>query len=280
MRAAVRGGHRRAVMAVVIMVGLGLSLAPGASAAGGGASVGGLPVTVLDSRHLQLTLSDGRDYVLQLPALHVSAWPLVIGLPGWRNTWHDLAHDAGLDAHADANNYIVAYGIGIDESWDGGGCCGTAGAEHIDDVGYLVAIVEDIERRFLGLVDPSRVYLMGFSAGHMLAYRAECEHPEFFAGIGGAGGTMFGSCVSSAARPIRAVHVHGGHDTAVPWRGGYSRYLHMFVPAGQTIAGRIRGGSQFIAVLAPKCGHVWPSVERCGFDATDTIWRYLEGWRR
>jgi polyhydroxybutyrate depolymerase len=157
--------------------------------------------------------------------------------------------------YADTHGFLVAFGQGERASWNAGSCCGTAQHTHVDDVDYLVAAVADAARRWP--VDRSRVYVVGFSAGDMMAMRAECERPDVFAAASGVAGGLVMRCPASRAQ-IRIQHLHGMHDVdAVPFGGGVS------------------------SVVGLDCGHVWPKVTNaCGVDGTDLIWQWVSRFSR
>jgi poly(3-hydroxybutyrate) depolymerase len=77
-------------------------------------------------------------------------------------------------------------------------------------------------------VDPSRVYVAGFSGGCKRAYAFAAAHSDRLAGMAGHSGTI-GHREDppaqwdprlTAARPLNVVHLHGARDPTVPPRGG------------------------------------------------------------
>ena len=72
-------------------------------------------------------------------------------------------------------------------------------------------MVEDLRRRGAG-----RVSVVGFSNGGMMAYRFACARPDLVDTVGVLSGTLE---VPRCAGPIRALHLHGDRDTAVPFDG-------------------------------------------------------------
>jgi polyhydroxybutyrate depolymerase len=47
----------------------------------------------------------------------------------------------GWDQLADSAKFVVAYRDGVGRAWNVGGCCGQPGRDHIDDVGFIDAVV-------------------------------------------------------------------------------------------------------------------------------------------
>ncbi|MCL9760848.1 PHB depolymerase family esterase [Frankia sp. AiPa1] len=199
-------------------------------------------------------LASGRTYELHTnvratPQYRGSARPLVIMLHGFLNTAEELRQVSGADSFADAHGFAVAYGVGVDEAWNAGGCCGEATT---DDVAYVRQIVADVARHTP--VDRSRIYVWGFSNGAMLAARVACQAPGLVAAVGMVGGQALVSCPRVR---VNLVHIHGTADTTVPWRGGWSDYLKMSLPDGETEAMHFAPGSTISHILW-NGGHIWP----------------------
>ena len=115
-----------------------------------------------------------------------------------------------------AQRAAVVVPVGIDFSFNGGTCCGTAVREQLDDAAFLKAVAEDVVTR--DGVDPERVYLVGFSNGGFLAYRMACEQPELFAGIAVVEGALLvPACAPSAPTDLLVIHQRG--DDTVPFAG-------------------------------------------------------------
>jgi polyhydroxybutyrate depolymerase len=190
-----------------------------------------LPGGVLASGDYRIELAHGgrtRSYLLHVPpqARDNAALPVVVVL-------HGAADDAarnrawlGLDPYADREGFVVVYPDGTGPlprhilTWNAGACCGTAQWRKVDDVGFVVAVLDDVAERTH--VDPTRVYATGFSNGGMLAYRLAAEASERFAAIAPVAGT---STVTLDARvhPMPVMHVHSVDDLVVPYRGGTTR---------------------------------------------------------
>src|SRR5207244_2426435 len=58
-------------------------------------------------------------------------------------------------------------------TWNAGDCCAGAVKRGADDVGFIRAVVADVQKRWS--VDKRRVYATGMSNGAMMAYRLACS---------------------------------------------------------------------------------------------------------
>lgn len=148
--------------------------------------------------------------------------PLVIALHGGGGNGAQMARYSGLDRTADTHGFIVIYPDGSGRragrllTWNAGDCCAWAQRENVDDVGFLLGLID----RAIAVhgADPARIYLTGMSNGAMMAYRIAALHPERIAAIAAVSGTMDATLVPRGPLPV--MHVHGSADRLVPWAGG------------------------------------------------------------
>src|SRR5690349_9751260 len=103
-----------------------------------------------------------RPYRVVAPArvLGTSA-PLVLALHGGGGVPRGMALMTRFDAAALREGFVVAYPAGLDRSWNAGACCGPAARGGVDDVGFVVALIDRFVER-LG-VDERRIFVTGFS---------------------------------------------------------------------------------------------------------------------
>lgn len=143
--------------------------------------------------------------------------PLVVMLHGGYGSGMQAERSYGWDEEADRAHFIVAYPDGYRRSWNAGMCCGPSESQNVDDVGFIAAMVRQIERT--QNADPNRVYVTGMSNGAMMAYRLACEAPFAIAGVGSVAGTLD---MASCAHPQRTkvMEIHGLVDRHVPFAGG------------------------------------------------------------
>jgi polyhydroxybutyrate depolymerase len=168
-----------------------------------------------------------RSYILYIPAS--VNWsrpvPLVFVFHGGTGNAQSAIRMSGFNGAADRNGFAVAYPNGTGRlsgdillTWNGGACCGYAQEKNVDDVGFVRAIVADLQSRIP--VDPKRIYATGMSNGGILSHRLGCEAADLFAAIAPVSGTLnFSPCHPS--RTISVIEFHGTADEHIPYDGGY-----------------------------------------------------------
>lgn len=159
-----------------------------------------------------------RSYRIDLPARPQDA-PLILALHGGGGSADQFARSSGLSRPANRLGYAVIYpqGTGRVATWNGGYCCGVAQRRGVDDIAFLDAIIRDATARY-GL-DPARVYLTGMSNGAIMAETYAVTRPAQVRAVAGVAGTMDTARLRPAV-PIPLLHIHGTHDSMVPYPGG------------------------------------------------------------
>jgi polyhydroxybutyrate depolymerase len=123
--------------------------------------------------------------------------------------------------------FVAVYPDGLNRSWNAGGCCGPAMRRDVDDVGFLVALIDRVQRDHA--TDPDRVFVTGISNGGMMAYRLACEASDRVAAIAPVAATLvFDGC--APAHPVSLLHIHGLADGNVPFDGGRPTKSFQAVP--------------------------------------------------
>jgi polyhydroxybutyrate depolymerase len=178
-----------------------------------------LNVTHVDFMHDGAT----RSYELHLPPGYDGQTPLpvVLSFHGFTSSGPAQQVSTNMDPLADREGFIVAYPNGIENSWNGGACCGQAAEEDLDDVGFTRALIADLGER--GCIDERRVYATGMSNGGFLSHRLACEAADVIAAVAPVAGVLGiepEDCVPS--RPIPVIHFHGTADPLVPVEGADS----------------------------------------------------------
>jgi polyhydroxybutyrate depolymerase len=157
-----------------------------------------------------------RTYRVYRPRSLPAQAPLVVVLHGALGNGTQAEASYGWDAAADAGRFVVAYPDGLRRTWAvSDGCCGPSVEQHVDDAGFVLAVVRAIGRAIP--LDARRTYVTGISNGGMLAYRLACTSTAF-AAIGPVSATMLNACPKPA--PVSVVHVHGTADKRLPYGGG------------------------------------------------------------
>jgi poly(3-hydroxybutyrate) depolymerase len=221
-----------------------------------------------DSR---VVLADGRAYVLhtppllrQIPAM-AEGRPAMIILYGIKDTTEHFESVARFKKYADRDGNLIAYPEGVRQSFNAGLCCGDASAYKVDDVSFLSNVVSDLKAR-----GASRISVVGFSNGGMMAYRLACERPDLVDTVGVMSGTLE---IPHCNGPIKALHVHGLKDTAVPFKGErYSTKLRCFLRDVRTIREASPGSNIVIQQLAGY-PHRW-TVAGDRVDVTEEFWKF------
>ena len=169
-----------------------------------------------------------RQVVVHVPARlnPAQAAPLVLALHGGGGSAEHMADDAryGLIGKSDRAGFVVAFPNGHSRfpggrfaTWNAGGCCGDARDSHTDDVGFLRAVVAQLNARLH--LDASHIYATGMSNGGMMAHRLACEAADLFAAVASVAGTEAAEACRPA-RPIAVLHIHARNDTHVLFNGG------------------------------------------------------------
>lgn len=168
-----------------------------------------------------------RSYILYVPASinWYQPIPLVFVFHGGTGNAESAIRMSGFNEVADQNGFILVYPNGTGRlsndkllTWNGGTCCAYAQEKNVDDVGFVRAIVADLQ--LLAKIDTKRIYATGLSNGAILSQRLACEAADLFAAIAPVAGTLnFPQCNPSQA--ISVIEFHGTDDQHLPYNGGF-----------------------------------------------------------
>jgi polyhydroxybutyrate depolymerase len=234
--------------------------------------------------------------------------PLVFVFHGGSGIAQGAAVQTGFDAEAERRGFVVVYPQGIGRTWNAGACCGPAVRRGVDDVAFVSAILEQLERT--ARIDPNRVFATGISNGGMMAARLACDLPGRFAAIAAVAASLVVPC--ERALPVSVLHIHGTADLNVPIEGGVgprslspvdypsledvlARWRKIDGCAGDPVeahAGSLtrrtwscgRDWTVVDAITIEGGGHSWPGGQRMArfldapstaLDATAEIWRFF-----
>jgi len=166
-----------------------------------------------------------RTYILHVPPSYDDgqAVPLVLDFHGGGGNADTQIKTSGFSELADEKGFIVAYpnGTGKREdkllTWNGGTCCAYAVTNQIDDVGFVRALITEVQSKYN--IDPKRIYATGMSNGGIFSYRLACDASDIFAAIAPVAGTQnYIRCDPS--EPVSVIHFHGTEDGHVGYNGG------------------------------------------------------------
>lgn len=264
-----------------------------------------------------------RQYLLHVPegTCAARALPLVVVLHGGGGDYGFARRMTEFSCKADEKGFVVVYpnGTGMFGShlltWNAGTCCGFARDKGVDDVGFLVQLIEQICRDCRasggGGIDRSRVYVVGFSNGGMLTYKLAAAAPERVAAVAVVSGCMFGS-EERPRLPVPVAILQGTSDRHVPAQGGPGKLarwgfpvnakplqyaIDFWVRANGCETEKVTrilpavertvhsgGNAEVVVYTIAGGGHSWPGGRRAwfgadapfpGFNATDEIWEFF-----
>ena len=232
-----------------------LGTTQGAGGAGGGAPTCAVGLPAPTAGDSTVTLQHGgrsRKYILHVPAglSAGTAVPLVFDLHGAFGDGAQQKGMSGFSALADREHFLAVFPDGVDGYWNvDDTCCGTAGEEKIDDVGFLRTIITTLSEETC--IDAARIYVSGFSNGGGLAHRMGCDAADVIAAIAPVA-TDLRTQPCNAARPISMLEVRPMADSVEPYEGG------LVGPEG----------GQYVAVGGKASLALWAAINQCTGTAT------------
>jgi polyhydroxybutyrate depolymerase len=267
-----------------------------------------LGVSRADNSHSGTIEVDGRtrEYYVHTPSGYTgkTPLPLVFVLHGGIQTPEGIERMSGMSAKADAEYFLAVYpkGTGRVNTWNAGACCGYAMENKVDDVAFLRALIEKLEKDYS--VDPKHIFSTGISNGGMMSYRLACELSDKIAAIAPVEGAQDIPCHPSS--PVTVIVFHGTEDRLVPYNGGSTSFQlgpkRSDTPVAETVAFWVkfdgcsptpkreestevhtdfysgcRAGTE-VALYAIQGGHhIWPGVSMSHnkVPATDLIWDFF-----
>ncbi|MGC2654178.1 MAG: PHB depolymerase family esterase [Mycobacterium sp.] len=214
---------------------------------------GGDNIPVGQSTHTVQSGGISRTFHLYRPQGLTGAAPIVVMLHGGFGSGAQAERSYHWDSAADSGHFLVAYPDGLHRAWNAGTCCGEPQSAGVDDVGFITAMVADVEKQIP--IDAARVFVTGMSNGAMMAFRLGCQ-TDVFTAIAPVAGTLLTEC--SHARPTSVLQIHGTADDRVPYPGG----------PGKAFAGN--GRPRVDGPSVPSVNATWRSIDRCGPPASST----------
>lgn len=167
-----------------------------------------------------------RSYMVHVPpqAAAGRALPVMLAFHGGGSNAEVMRSYTRMDASANRDGYVVVYPNGSSGfqgrflTWNAGKCCGPAVALQVDDVGFTLAVLDDLSARVR--IDKRRIYATGLSNGAMMAYRLATEASDRIAAVAGVAGAMSLSRFEPA-RPMPVLHIHSTSDHIARFDGGF-----------------------------------------------------------
>lgn len=151
--------------------------------------------------------------------------PLVVLLHGYGSSGARQESYMKFGALVDSHDFLLVHPDGLEERSDRGArfwnasraCCNFASST-IDDSGYVLAIIEEMQSLFN--VDASRVYLVGHSNGGFMSFRAAHEHSGTIAAIASLAGAAASVDRGALGNPVHILQIHGTADETILYDGG------------------------------------------------------------
>jgi polyhydroxybutyrate depolymerase len=165
---------------------------------------------------------DGRQrvYALITPDKKQGPLPLVIVYHGGTQSATQARRYTRFDELPAKEAVAVAYPQGLDNNWNDGRATDDIrqrASAAVDDVAFTAAIIGQLEVE--GVVDGSRVFLVGASNGGMMAMRAACDLAGRITGIAPVVANQPADW-RCEAKNIPALFIHGTDDEYMPFAGG------------------------------------------------------------
>jgi polyhydroxybutyrate depolymerase len=226
-----------------------------------------------------------RSYIAHVP--HGSGpMPVMIAFHGGGGEAQDFKAYAGLDAVADREGFIVVYPNGTGPlpnrllTFNGGGCCAFAKERNIDDVGFTIAVLDDLAKK--ARIDRTRVYATGHSNGAIMAYRLAAERADRIAAVIPVAGAM-SVAAFSPSRPVPVLHIHSVDDPRALYEGGVgppfpgtnNRETHQPVQKGLDQWIRVGGCAASPSTVEVRRGT--PGTKDATHTATKLVWSGCKG---
>ena len=141
--------------------------------------------------------------------------PLIIALHPHGVAGGMFAQMSGLKPLAKRDGVVIAFPSAYIYEWNDGAY---SRRHEEDDTRVILDIIEEAQEK--ADIDLSRVYLVGYSNGAMMALRAASEAPETFAGVASISGTMIRRFTEKPTTPLDVLIVHGTDDRTIKMTGG------------------------------------------------------------
>ena len=175
----------------------------------------------INAQTLTLSYQDTtREFIVHLPTGYTagSHLPLVFNHHGYTSNATQQMIYSGMNATADANNFIVVYPNGLNAAWNSGFAPPYNGT-FPDDVGFISKVIDTMNALYG--IDLTRVYSCGMSNGGFQSYRLACDLENRIAAVASVTGSMTATMTSNCtlSRRVPILEIHGTADPTVPYNG-------------------------------------------------------------
>ena len=225
-----------------------------------------------------------RKMLVYAPSGIEANQPLLISMHGMNQDIAYQQNQTKWETIAKANNFVVVYPAGINNSWD---ISGTS------DTDFILTIIDEMSRRYG--IDRDRVYLSGFSMGGMMTYHAATKIADKIAAFAPVSGYLMGGPNTKSSRAIPIIHTHGTADDVVAYSGvstclnAWAKRNKCQTPAVVTKpypVGKTTGDSksywgpgidsvEIVLLSLNGKGH-WHSIDGNGVNTSQEIWDFCK----
>lgn len=169
-----------------------------------------------------------RSWQAFIPERRTEPAPVVLVLHGSRGDGQRMLESTryGFTLLAEREGFIPVYPDGFEQHWNDcrAGAAYSANVQDIDDVGFLLSLVDTLALEHP--VDLSRIYVVGMSNGAQMAYRMGLEAAGRVAGIAAIAANLpvaENLDCESPGQPVQTLIVNGTDDPINPYAGGVVR---------------------------------------------------------
>jgi len=159
-----------------------------------------------------------RSYLIHTPSSldKTKPVPLVLVFHGGESQPQLMERYTRFSDLADRERFIAVYPEGVNKHWNDG----RPNAPNVNDVGFTVALIQDVERTFN--IDTNRIYATGISNGGIFSQRLGCELSGTIAAIASVAASMPETLATRCkpSTPISVLMIHGTDDPLIPYHGG------------------------------------------------------------
>ncbi|MBD3322870.1 MAG: hypothetical protein GF350_17355, partial [Chitinivibrionales bacterium] len=132
--------------------------------------------------------------------------PLVLDFHGYGGSPISQKGLSGFLGKSDEEGFIVVWPEGYESSWNAGpACCGGAVTDSIDDIGFILQIVEFMKLGYE--IDTTRIYATGHSNGSAICQRLANDASGVFAAV--AGFALMLIVPVQVEYPVAVINFHG-----------------------------------------------------------------------
>jgi len=150
--------------------------------------------------------------------------PVVVVLHGYGASGSLQAGYFALTQRVDEAGFVLIVPDGTKDAdgrrfWNATDACCDFGPTGVDDVGYLLGLLDQVQDAIP--IDPDRVTVVGHSNGGFMSYRLACEASDRIAGIASVAGAGFADPADcDASEPVSVLQIHGTDDGTIRYEGG------------------------------------------------------------